>query len=336
MLEQTGDLVSIVVPVFNSAGTLNECLESARAQSYSNIEVIVVDDGSTDASFDLAASFANRDARFCVIRQENSGVGAARNNGLSHCSGIWVLFLDADDLLTTTCIEDLVVAADEETDMVVGSIQKFRTIFGRRIDAGVIRRANRTYFADGQSEPLNALDNILSLVTQKLLRRSVIVRDAIRFTSVPYSEDHRFGLAFTVAGDGLVRTIDKIVYLYRCGGVASTVRLYLDMDRISLSMLEYYRDVCAPSSRLRMDDAFCAEAPTRWLEGVLMHYSTCLPRKQVCGRCLSAIEEFSSLGSPYTFSEDASSYYAEWKKSRRIKIAAKRILRAIRLNSSKG
>lgn len=336
MSNQAQELVSIVVPVFNSADTLSECLESARVQSYSNVEVIVIDDGSADTSFDLAASFANRDARFRVFRQNNSGVGAARNNGLSHCSGIWVLFLDADDLLTPSCVEDLIAAADKETDMVIGSIQKFRTIFGRRLDAGIIRRANRSYFVDSQSEPLSALDDALSLVTSRLLRRSVIEGENIRFTSVPYSEDHRFGLAFVVASTGVVRTIDKVVYLYRCGGAASTVRLYLDMDRIGLSMLAYYRDVCAPPSRFRMDDTFCTEAPVRWLDGVLMHYCTCLPRKQVRGRCLSVIEEFSFLEGPYTFCEDASSYYAEWKKSRRIKIAAKRILRAIRLNSSKG
>ena len=335
MIETTPGLVSIVVPAFNASDTLQDCLESARVQSYSNIEVIVIDDGSIDSSFDIASSFASRDSRFHALQQENAGVGAARNNALDHCRGEWVSFLDADDLLTSTCIDDLLAATDPNTDMVIGSIQRFRTVFNMRCDAGTVRMGNKSYF-DGKCEPLSALDGPLSLVSSKLFRKSVISNSEISFGSVPYSEDHRFGLAFAAAGSGIVKTIDKIVYLYRCGGAASAVRFYPTMDRISLSMLSYYREVCASSPRFYMDEAFCSDAPVRWLDGVLMHFNTCMCRNQVYAKCLEAIEEFSSVEEPYGFSVNAPAYYDEWLKSRRIKIIAKRALRSMRLKSLKG
>lgn len=336
MCDSLYGLVSILVPAYNSAYTLEECLESARVQSYSNIEVIVVDDGSTDATFAIASSFADLDQRFTVVRQENAGVGVARNNAIERCLGEWIFFLDADDFLTPTAIDDLIAVADYGTDMVVGSIQRFRNILGRRLDAGLIHRDNHTFFVDGRRESLSEIDDILSLIAPKLLRRKVIVDGSIAFGSVPYSEDHRFELAFVAAGKGTVKTISKVVYFYRSGGAASAVRCYPDIDRISLSMLMYYCDICMDSRRLFMDDFFCDEAPARWLEGVLMHFSTCLPRCQVREKCLAAIEEFSALGEPYRFSANASAFYAEWEKSHRTKVAAKRLLRSFRLYSKKG
>ena len=336
MCDSARDLVSIVVPVFNSAETLEECLESARVQSYKNIEIIVVDDGSSDGSFAVASSFASRDSRFTVVWQENAGVGAARNNALAHCAGEWVFFLDADDLLSPTAIEDLADAADKDTDMVVGSIQRFRDVFSWRRAAGFIRRDNHIFFADGRRESLSALDDVLSLVAPKLFRRKIILDSSIAFGSVPYSEDHRFGLAFVAAGKGAVKTIDKVVYYYRSGGAASAVRCYPDMDQIGLSMLAYYRNICLSSTRLYMDEAFCDEAPVRWLEGVLTHFSSCLPRSKVRGKCLTTIEEFSALGEPYRFSVDPSAFYAEWAKLHRTRVTAKRFLRFFRLNSMKG
>ena len=336
MFDRDCDLVSIVVPVYNLARTLGECLESARVQSYSNIEVIIVDDGSTDSSFAVASSFASRDPRFIVLRQNNAGVGDARNNALSHSRGSWVFFLDADDLLTPTCIEDLLAAADSSTDMVVGSIQKFRSILGTRRDAGIVRMDNKSYFLDGNSESLSALDEVLSLVAPKLSRRSVIESGDIRFGSIPYSEDHRFGLAFVAKGDGTVKTMDKVVYKYRCGGAASAVRFYPDMDLIGVSMLRYYRDICSSSSRILMDESFCQEAPARWLDGVLIHFCVCLPQKQARQRCLKAIEEFAAVGEPYKLNVDASSFYDEWLRSHRVKITAKRVLRSIRLGLLRG
>lgn len=90
-------LVSVIIPVYNVEDYLLECLESVKNQTYSNFECIVVDDGSPDASGQIADDFARDDQRFHVIHQKNGGLAVARNAGYDHSSGEFICFLDSDD-----------------------------------------------------------------------------------------------------------------------------------------------------------------------------------------------------------------------------------------------
>ena len=96
---------SIIVPVYNLASYLRECLDSIRSQSFSNFEVICIDDGSTDASPSILDEYARLDARFRVSHQPNGGVSRARNFGLSVAKGDWICFVDGDDLLSAMWLE---------------------------------------------------------------------------------------------------------------------------------------------------------------------------------------------------------------------------------------
>ncbi len=96
--------VSIIVPAYNAADTLARTLESVRMQSFGNFEVFVVDDGSADETAAIAEDFASEDKRFTLLRQQNSGVAAARNAGLAKASGQYVAWLDADDVWHPTKI----------------------------------------------------------------------------------------------------------------------------------------------------------------------------------------------------------------------------------------
>ena len=98
MRKQKG-LVSVIVPVYNSEKFLQAALESIREQSYSNIEVLMIDDGSTDSSPQICDNFAREDERFRVIHQENKGPSAARNRGIDASKGEYLTFVDNDDLL---------------------------------------------------------------------------------------------------------------------------------------------------------------------------------------------------------------------------------------------
>lgn len=102
------DLVSIVVPIYNTSQYLEKCLNSIKVQNYSNIEVLLVDDGSTDLSGEIVHEFSLKDKRFQVIHLENGGVSRARNKGLNLARGKYVTFVDSDDYILENHIENLV------------------------------------------------------------------------------------------------------------------------------------------------------------------------------------------------------------------------------------
>lgn len=94
-------LLSVVVPIYNTERYLKECLDSLSSQTFGDFECIMIDDGSTDASPDIARTHASRDRRFRLVRQDNRGLGAARNTGLRHLdsNGRYLAFVDSDDVV---------------------------------------------------------------------------------------------------------------------------------------------------------------------------------------------------------------------------------------------
>lgn len=104
-------LVSVIVPVYNVAPYVRECLKSIAAQTYENIEVIVVDDGSTDGSGALCDAFAAHEPKARVVHKANGGLSDARNAGLREARGEWVAFVDSDDYVSPVFVEALLAAA---------------------------------------------------------------------------------------------------------------------------------------------------------------------------------------------------------------------------------
>ena len=104
-------LISVIVPVYNVAPYLRQCVDSILSQSYTNLEVLLVDDGSTDESGAICEEYAQQDSRVKVIHKSNGGLSSARNVGLSLASGEWISFVDSDDWLDTNiyqkCIDEL-------------------------------------------------------------------------------------------------------------------------------------------------------------------------------------------------------------------------------------
>ena len=100
-------LISVIVPVYNAEKYIEKCVASIRAQTYRNLEIILVDDGSCDRSGELCEAFALEDSRIVVIRKENGGVASARNAGLDAMHGDYVGFVDADDWIDPEMYEVL-------------------------------------------------------------------------------------------------------------------------------------------------------------------------------------------------------------------------------------
>ena len=112
--------VSIIIPVFNPDTHLIKCLDSIINQTMKEIEIICVDDGSTDGSLNILKDYAKKDLRFKILKQKNSGAGVARNNGIEHSNGEYLLFIDSDDWIEEDTCEKLYAQANKlNSDLII-------------------------------------------------------------------------------------------------------------------------------------------------------------------------------------------------------------------------
>lgn len=193
------DLVSIIIPVYQAEQNLARCLESAFSQTYGNIEVIAVDDGSTDGSSDILAQFEMREpARLRVIRQENAGAAAARNRGVSEARGRWLCFLDDDDWLDPDFVERYVDGARTSgADLVTGGY--------RRPDAQGRIRLACTPHPNDEWGPY-----VVEAAWAKLYDKALVEKEGFSFLDTNILEDLHFSLPATQ----LARKVHVIDY---CG-----------------------------------------------------------------------------------------------------------------------
>lgn len=181
--------VSIIVPVYNAAPYLRICLDSIKNQTYGNIEVLVIDDGSNDGSSKICDAYKS-DERFKIFHQENRGQSVARNFGLEHATGDYILFVDADDYIKEFLVEKILSVIDEcsDVDIVIFDHEEIT-------DKGIkpfVQEFNKQNirFPDNDFNALIhlvLLDCISNLVWNKLYKRSVW--ENIRFPCGYYYED---------------------------------------------------------------------------------------------------------------------------------------------------
>jgi CDP-glycerol glycerophosphotransferase len=125
MPELVPGLVSVIVPIYNVEPFLADCLDSLRGQTYRDLQVILVDDGSTDGCVGIAQEFVAADERFTLIRQANAGLSAARNTGIPHATGEYLAFVDSDDVLAAHAYETLVQALAGGADFASGGVHRY-------------------------------------------------------------------------------------------------------------------------------------------------------------------------------------------------------------------
>ena len=194
-------LISVVLPTYNVAQYLQQCLESVAAQTYRNIEVIIIIDGATDGSYEIAQEFCKTDRRFAVYWQENAGSGPARNAGLAHCKGELVMFVDPDDWIEPKLLEKLYEAQNEGDYDLVASRRISVSCDG---DGNTIR-VNRKHYSDkaivGQQEVRMAYMEMLEMAvvsapTEKLYKMSLIREHNIAFPPLRRSQDVAFNYRY--------------------------------------------------------------------------------------------------------------------------------------------
>ena len=216
----TTPLVSIIVPVYNTLTYLPQCLDSLLGQTLENIEVICIDDGSTDGSSELLDRYAEQDGRIRVIHKENAGVSAARNTGLDQARGNYVLFVDSDDYIDRyACLKLTNVAQRDDADIVIFGGESFPSIDWIDLSMSTIDAT----FHTGGLDTLFVAQGAYPLMCNKLYRRSLLEQGHHRFnTSLALGEDHAFQfIVFPQAK--IVSSVRDHIYHYRCGRSDSAV-----------------------------------------------------------------------------------------------------------------
>lgn len=217
--------VTIIVPVYNSAEYLHESIGALKKQTYNEIEIILVENGSTDNSLDVCNGFAEKDKRITVIHtDENIGTGAARNLGLESATGEYIAFLDADDRYEPQAIEKLVSAATEhEADVVICGYKGFRDdnikTEPHRFQKAILKNREEVrnyvakWFPDGR----------VGFPWNKLYKAEVIRENNLEFPKLSRLEDGFFNLDFFNYTKSCV-VIPDILYNYRLPEAESTIK----------------------------------------------------------------------------------------------------------------
>jgi len=214
-------MISIIVPIYNTECYLRECIDSILAQTYTDFELLLIDDGSTDKSGDICDEYALKDSRICVFHKENGGVSSARNIGIENARGEWICFVDADDVIENNYLEVLhKVAIENKSDSSMG---------GYRYIGGL----NDVEIAPAEDGVESVENNIKGFYACKapdwqrylwnrMFSMEVIRKNGLRFNEKLYfKEDGLFVVQFLCDSNGRVGLSKEIIYNYRQNGASA-------------------------------------------------------------------------------------------------------------------
>lgn len=202
-------LVSVIVPVYNTSAYLRECLDSLLAQTYRELEILCVNDGSTDNSPAILEEYAARDSRIRVITQENAGLGAARNAALDAATGEWVVCVDSDDTLEPDILSAALAALEPDTELL-----QFRVRYWMPDGSYQYPNTFRLRFPGRQEMTPRIAAFTSAIVCDKLLKRSLIEAAQLRFPRGLLNEDESFTCRYLMHTQHAVY-LDRIGYNYR-------------------------------------------------------------------------------------------------------------------------
>ncbi len=216
------DLISIIIPVFNAEKYLDKCLNSVVSQTYCNLEIILVNDGSSDNSAKICDRFAKEDNRITVIHQPNQGVSSSRNNALKIANGKFVMFVDSDDWLETQAISIIYTAQQKQNaDLVIASynyIAKNKTIANKFEDKltltnSIIKELPKWY-------------EIINTPWGKLFDKDIIDKYNLKFpNNTKVGEDTVFCLRY-IEKTNSVLTLSDVIYNYNISISTNATKKY--------------------------------------------------------------------------------------------------------------
>lgn len=233
--------ISIIVPVHNADIYLHDSLNSIKSQTFTDFEVLLIDDGSDDDSLSILQEYHTADTRFQVHHQENRGVSSARNLGLQNAVGEFVCFVDADDKIAPTYLEDLYLAMGDQVDSTMGGF--------RRID--LLSHEECEVVPQSKIETLE--ENLLGFyaanhkdwqryMVNRLFRRSIIQTNNLRFKEdIYYKEDGLFLVQYLCRSNGMVGCVDKVLYYYYRNATGAMSKTWHAFDEKIITNLVAHR-----------------------------------------------------------------------------------------------
>ena len=236
--------VSIIVPVYNAAKTLRRCADSILNQDFTDYELFLVDDGSTDGSGAICDEYAALDNRVHVIHKNNSGVSDTRNTALNLAHGTYIQFLDSDDWITPDATKLLVRAAEQNTcDLVIAD---FYRVSGERVsqkgDIDEDTVLTKEEFSRYMME--NPADFYYGVIWNKLYRRDIIEEHELRMNAeISWCEDFMFNLEYIRYAERFIALKVPIYYYVKTkGSLVSQSATISNTVKMKLGIFEYYNN----------------------------------------------------------------------------------------------
>lgn len=241
-------MVSIIVPVYNTERLVTRCIDSIISQTYSNLQIIMVDDGSTDKSLEILNKYQLQDSRISVYSQNNSGVSSARNCGMKHSTGDYILFVDSDDYILQDAVESLVGSLENNQDGVVfGYKLAGRGTWGTDtcVLDKIIGLNGNTVAGMEILKHVLTIDpekELLGYSTRYLYSRKILEENSIVFdNSLKISEDYKFIVEFLMHAQNIA-VLSQELYVYDVNTSSATARymptLSDDMNSVNQWIVE--------------------------------------------------------------------------------------------------
>lgn len=217
--------VSIIVPVYNNKNYVNKCFDSLLNQTHENLEIILVDDGSNDGSEKIVDDYTKKDTRIKSIRQQNAGQSAARNAGMRLASGKFIGFIDSDDEIAPTFVEDLLNAFTEDVALTVCGMnyKRLKQKTANDVYTNPLRACKKHETKKAYILYLLATDGRMYSSVNKLYRTE-IAKQCSFDESLNFAEDTKFVLDYIQKAQGLPAFVLKPLYIYNFGTDGSTIR----------------------------------------------------------------------------------------------------------------
>ena len=250
---ETQPLVSVVIPAYNAETTLRRMLDCVLGQSWKNLQVIVVDDGSTDGTAAAAEKAAAGDSRLTVVRRPALGVSATRNTGLGLCEGKYIRFADADDTMPSDSIEKMVRRAEaDRSDLVIGGYDQH---FGGKSSFHNLAGRNDTVLYSGITDHLcgHANSYFYGVLWNKLFLRETVERLGCRFReNLTWGEDFAFVMDY-LAGVNRISFMEDSLYGYIRSAGSTSVKQVFDCLRHPLGNIRVKTELYRHLKKLHRD-----------------------------------------------------------------------------------